>query len=169
MVSSDDSARERTEVEHVKARPWRLEDVLATVAIALMTLITLANVVLRYVSDVSIGWSEEVSVFLMLLLVFAGAAAAALHDQHIRVEFLYESKDVLTRSRLRKLSVWMTTLVLSILAMLLIKTALGEYAYQERVSSLDVPRWWLTLPLALLCGLGAWRTAWGAWIRRGQE
>jgi len=167
LIMSNESEPKRTEVEQVKSRPWRLEDVLATVAIALMCLITFANVVLRYVSDVSIGWSEEVSVFLMLLLVFAGAAAAAFHDQHIRVEFLYDSKNTQTRRRLRMLSVWLTTLVLTAVALLLIKTAIGEYAYQEKVSSLDVPRWWLTLPLALLCGLGAWRAAWGGWLRRG--
>ena len=169
MISSNDSPRTPAEDADVKARPWRLEEVLATAAIALMTLITFANVVLRYVSDVSIGWTEEVSVFLMLLMVFAGAAAAAFHDQHIRVEFLYGSKDAATRRRLRQLSVWLTTVVLTTLALLLMKTALGEYEYQEKVSSLDIPRWWLTLPVALLCALGAWRAAWGGWRRRGQD
>lgn len=169
MISSNEAEPKRTEVEQIKSRSWRLEDVLATVAIAFMCLITFANVVLRYVSDVSIGWSEEVSVFLMLVLVFAGAAAAAFHDKHIRVEFLYDSKNTRTRRRLRMLSVWLTTLVLTAVALLLIKTAIGEYAYQEKVSSLDVPRWWLTLPLALLCGLAAWRAAWGGWLRRGLD
>ena len=42
--------------------PLALEDVLAAVCMGVLALITFANVVLRYLTDESIAWTEEISI-----------------------------------------------------------------------------------------------------------
>src|SRR5690349_12938805 len=58
---------------------------------AALCVITMLNVVVRYATDESFAWTEEFSVFLLVLTTMAGASAAALRDNHIRIEFLLES------------------------------------------------------------------------------
>ncbi len=44
----------------------------------------------RYVLDSALGWAEELSVYLLVWLVFLGAAAAARDRSHIRVDVLVD-------------------------------------------------------------------------------
>ena len=53
-----------------------LERVLATLALVIISLISLANVVVRYFTDASFAFTEEISVFLLVILTFAGASVA---------------------------------------------------------------------------------------------
>ena len=66
----------------------KLEEALAVAAMALLVVITLLNVLTRYFTDESFAWTEELSVFLMVVMTLAGASAIALRDRHIRIEFL---------------------------------------------------------------------------------
>lgn len=50
--------------------------------------VTLA-VVLRYVFSRPIGWSEEISIYLMIWAAFLGAAYALKEDAHIGVDLLF--------------------------------------------------------------------------------
>ena len=54
--------------------PLAIEDWLTVVIMALLALITFANVLVRYFTSASFAWTEEVSVFLMIVL-----AMDALH------------------------------------------------------------------------------------------
>ena len=67
---------------------------------AALCVITMANVVVRYLSDESFAWTEELSVFLLVLTTMAGTAAAALRDNHIRIEFFLERGSAAHRRRL---------------------------------------------------------------------
>jgi len=57
---------------------------------ALICLITFANVVVRYFTDESFAFTEELSVFLLVVLAFVGASAAFAKNTHIRVTFFVE-------------------------------------------------------------------------------
>ncbi|HAB63757.1 MAG TPA: TRAP transporter small permease, partial [Pseudomonas sp.] len=65
----------------------RLERVLATLALVIISLISLANVVVRYFTDASFAFTEEISVFLLVILTFAGASVAMRSNHHIRIGF----------------------------------------------------------------------------------
>ncbi len=54
---------------------------------AALALITFANVLLRYFTDTSFAWTEEISIFLMIVLAMVGGSSAVARDQHIRIEF----------------------------------------------------------------------------------
>jgi TRAP-type C4-dicarboxylate transport system permease small subunit len=56
--------------------------------IAVMTAIVTIAVIARYVLSQPIGWSEEVSIYLMIWGIFLGTAFTLKHDAHIGVDLL---------------------------------------------------------------------------------
>src|SRR5512141_2507091 len=70
--------------------PIKIEEFFAAMAMAAICLITFANVVVRYFTDESFAFTEEFSVFLMVVLAFVGASAAFAGNTHIRVTFFVE-------------------------------------------------------------------------------
>ena len=111
---------------------------------AALCVITMLNVVVRYLSDESIAWTEEFSVFLLILTTMAGTAAAALRDNHIRIEFFLERGSAAHRRRLALFGAAITALFFLALALLTGRMAWDDYRYAEISSGLGVPRWWYT-------------------------
>jgi len=66
----------------------RVEDVLLVAAIALGTVLTCTQVVLRFVFSDSIDWSEEVTIYAMVWASFIGAAAGLRLRSHLIVDAL---------------------------------------------------------------------------------
>ena len=56
--------------------------------IAVMTAIVTIAVITRYLLSRPIGWSEEVSIYLMIWAIFLGAAFTLKQDAHIGVDLL---------------------------------------------------------------------------------
>jgi TRAP-type transport system small permease protein len=146
-----------------KLRLRELEAHVAVACMALLVLITLGNVLTRYFSDQSFAWTEEISVFLMVVMTFSGAASMAFRDQHIRIEFLYENGPVKRQMRLKMLSAVMTATFFGLLAFLFLLTLLDEIKYAETTMGLGIPRWWFTGWLPPLCALIALRALQYAW------
>jgi TRAP-type transport system small permease protein len=151
-----------------KLRLLELEAHVAVACMALLVLITLGNVLTRYFSDQSFAWTEEISVFLMVVMTFSGAASMALRDQHIRIEFLYESGTNQRQTMLRIFSAAMTAMFFGLLAFLFLLTLLDEIKYAETTMGLGIPRWWFTVWLPPLCTLIAFRALQYAWRTRSQ-
>ena len=111
---------------------------------AALCVITMANVVVRYLSDESFAWTEEFSVFLLILTTMAGTAAAALRDNHIRIEFFLERGTPARRRRLALFGTAITLVFFLALAVLTGRMAWDDYRYAEISMGLGVPRWWYT-------------------------
>lgn len=161
MPEQDPSSAQNT-------KGWRPEDVLAALAMAVLVLITAANVAVRYLSDVSFAWTEEISVILMVIMVFAGAATAVCRGGHICMDLLSQRGGLSWRrwaSRVGRLS---TVLAFAVLATLLFRTCWEQFRYQDR-NTLDLPNWWFTLPEAMLCLLVAWRALMAPLSRRQKD
>jgi TRAP-type C4-dicarboxylate transport system permease small subunit len=130
---------------------------------AALTLITLGNVLVRYLSDRSFAWTEEISVFLIVVMTLAGAASVAGRDGHIRIEFFYDRGSAARRRALRLLAAMATVLVFISLAVLFAVTLADEVRYAETSMGLGVPRWWFTAAIPPLCVAIALRAAWAGW------
>jgi TRAP-type C4-dicarboxylate transport system permease small subunit len=111
---------------------------------AALCVITMANVVVRYLSDESIAWTEELSVFLLVLTTMAGTAAAALRDNHIRIEFFLASGSTSRQRILTLFGALVTTVFFLVLAVLTGRMAWDDFHYAEISMGLGVPRWWYT-------------------------
>lgn len=64
----------------------RLEENLIALILGLMTLITFANVVARYLFNSNILWALEVTVFLFAWLVLLGMSYGVKHSMHLGVD-----------------------------------------------------------------------------------
>lgn len=68
----------------------RLDDVVATVALAAVLYFVTQEMIARSVFGVSFTWTEDLSRVLLVVTVYFGASAVAGEDRHIRVEFILE-------------------------------------------------------------------------------
>ena len=92
----------------------RIERTAIAVLLGLMTLITFANVLARYVFDSNILWALEATVFLFAWLVLLGASYGVKASLHIGVDILVNS---LGRKSARAITLfaWFACLVYTVL------------------------------------------------------
>ncbi|MBU7592656.1 TRAP transporter small permease [Metabacillus halosaccharovorans] len=64
-----------------------IDDIIATLALAVIISLTVINVFLRFVLNSPVAWAEEVSVGLFIWLVFVGMSSAMKRDKHIGVDY----------------------------------------------------------------------------------
>ncbi len=148
---------EMSEKEISKENTMPAEGVFAAACMALLVVITLVNVLVRYFSDQSFAWTEEISVFLMVLMTFAGAASVARRDAHIRIEFFYDTGSEVRRSQLRIFSAAVASVFFLVMAYLFGLALLDDIKYAETTMGLGIPRSWYTVWIPPLCLLIAWR------------
>lgn len=127
----------------------RLERVLATLALVIISLISLANVVVRYFTDASFAFTEEISVFLLVILTFAGASVAMRSNRHIRIGFA-ERMFPRLRTPLILLQWLASVLVLGMVLWYGGQFALEEYQWESESPGLGLPNWWYVVWLPLL-------------------
>ena len=65
----------------------KLEEVAIAAGMAAIALITAANVVVRYLTNISFAFTEEYSVVLMVLVTILGTSLAMSGGRHIRIEY----------------------------------------------------------------------------------
>lgn len=139
----------------MKRIPVALEEGLAVACMVLLVVITLVNVVTRYVTEQSFAWTEEISIFLMVLMTLAGASAAAARDRHIRIEFVYDSGSRVRQRQLKIVCALIGVLTFFVMALLFARVVADEIQYAETSMGLGIPRWWFTVFSPLLClGIG---------------
>jgi len=66
----------------------KLINILLAVSLAVMTILVFGNVVFRYIFHSGITWSEEMSRFLFIWLVFLGAIPALKEGAHIGIDLI---------------------------------------------------------------------------------
>ena len=143
--------------------PLALEEGLAVACMALLLVITILNVLTRYFTDQSFAWSEEISVFLMVLMTLAGASAATARDRHIRIEFFYDGGTLQRQRRLKVFGACLVALLFLVLALLFGRVVADEIRFEETSMGLGMPRWWFTAFSPVLCIAIALRSIGVAW------
>jgi len=140
-------------------RQRTVEDWIAVLAMGLLCLITFANVLVRYFSDQSFAWTEEFSVFLLVVMTLAGAAAAAARDNHVRIEYFLLGGSPGRRRFLAVGGALVTTVFFLFLGALTGGMVWDDFRYNETSSGLGVPRWWYTVWVPVLSFVIAYRAA----------
>ncbi len=65
-----------------------IENTLAALALAGASLLACLQVILRYLFDYTIFWSEEATIYLLILSTFIGAVITLRHNEHVSVDVL---------------------------------------------------------------------------------
>lgn len=150
--------------------PLTLERVLLAIAMATMALITAANVAVRYLTDMSLAFTEEYSVVLMVLVALIGTALATAAGRHIRIGYFTDLLSARGQRLAEMLAMVLTMLCFGILVFYGWRLAYDEYRFEVLSSGLGHPNWWYTAWLPALSVFVVLR-ALGRFIRlaRGQD
>lgn len=68
----------------------KLEEWILVIGLTIMVLLVLGQVVSRYVINYPMGWSVELSSYLLIWLAWISASYAVQQGSHIRVEFIVQ-------------------------------------------------------------------------------
>lgn len=59
-----------------------------TILFVILIVTSFLQVIFRFVLNYPLGWTEEASRYIFIILIYLGASAAALGDNHVRVEVI---------------------------------------------------------------------------------
>ncbi len=150
--------------------PLGIEEALLAAAMAAIALITAANVVTRYLTDVSLAFTEEYSVVLMVIVALLGTAVAAASGRHIRIGYFVGMLSPRGQRLAELAGTLLTIFCFGILIWTGWRLAWDEYRFEVLSNGLGNPNWWYTGWLPLLSVLVVLRAI-GRTIRlaRGRE
>ena len=148
--------------------PLKIEDWLTVLVMGLLALITFANVIARYFTNQSFAWTEEFSVFLMIVLALVGSSAAVARDRHIRIEYFSDSGSMARRKKLSRLGAVLVALLFTLIAVLSTRLVWDDYRFGETSPGIGIPQWWYTVWLPVI-SIGIALRAVGLFIRRGRR
>ena len=120
---------------------------------AIICLISFANVVVRYATDISFAFTEEFSVFLLVFMTLIGAALAFATDDHIRITFFVERMGKTARRVAGLLSLAATLVVFSLVLWFGALFAYDQWAFEETSAGLGYPTWIYSVWLPILAGV----------------
>jgi len=149
-------------------RALRLEDWLTVLVMAALALITFVNVLVRYFTNSSFAWTEEISVFLMIVLALVGGSAAVARDRHIRIEFFTESGSARRQRVLAQLGGLMVALLFALITVLSARVVWDDFRFGETSPGIGVPQWWYSIWLPVFSALITLR-ALGHFVRSGRK
>lgn len=147
--------------------PLKIEDWLTVLIMAALALITFANVLVRYFTDSSFAWTEEISIFLMILLAMVAGSAAVARDRHIRIEYFAESGSPARRRRLAQFGALMVALLFFLIAGLSLRIVWDDWRFEETSPGIGLPQWWYSVWLPIVCTAIGLRAI-GLFIRRSK-
>lgn len=150
--------------------PLRLEEVLVAAVMAVIALITAANVAIRYLTDMSLAFTEEYSVALMVGLTLVGTALAVAKGGHVRIGYFTDQLPPRGRRAAEAVAMALTVLCFGLLAWNGARLAYDEYDFEALSSGLGHPQFLYTMWLPILSLLVMGRAA-GRLVRmlRGED
>jgi len=119
--------------------PVRIEEWLAVIVMGAIAVITMANVLARYFTDASFGFTEEISVFLLVVLTLVGGSAAMARDRHIKIEFFVDAAPRARRRRMLRFAGLCSAVFFVVLAGLSVRMVWDEYRYEETTPGIGLP------------------------------
>lgn len=125
------------------------EKLVTSVILLLVTAITFANVVVRYLTPSQFAWSEELSINLFVLLIMMGCGLSARDGSLISLTLIFDRLSV----KGKKIFVAIITVANCVFSAVLFKTGvdkvLTQIANGKRTPSLMIPEWIFTIFLPI--------------------
>jgi len=134
---------------------------LASVALMVMMVATLADVFMRYVFNSPIRGAYELVEAMLVVFVFHGMSTAFLQRRNIVIDLIDSFTPRLLVAVLIRIADLLTILTIGLFAYAMITPAMQSYAYGEVKMDLQVPIWWMWavalagIAGAMVCAIGA--------------
>jgi TRAP-type C4-dicarboxylate transport system permease small subunit len=130
--------------------PLTLEENLAGIAMGLLGLITFANVVVRYLTNLSFAFTEEFSVFLMVFMTLVGGSSVMAKGGHLNISFVVDRLSPKRRYLALIVARALTALTFLLIGIFGVRMAWDEYRFEVTSPGLGVPTWAYTVWLPIL-------------------
>ncbi|OGA12174.1 MAG: hypothetical protein A2W68_13205 [Betaproteobacteria bacterium RIFCSPLOWO2_02_64_14] len=130
-----------------------MERWLLAVSMAALCIITMANVVVRYFTNFSFAFTEEISVWLMVFMTLVGTATAFRSGSHINVTLLLDRLASGARRATELFALGASSLMFAIVAWYGARMAWDDFRYDVTSPALGWPQWIYSLWLPLLSAL----------------
>ena len=117
---------------------------------ALLCLITMGNVLVRYFTNISFAFTEEISVSLMVVMTLVGASTAFHRDRHIAIVFVVNLFGPRARERFARFGLAASMLMFGLLVWYGARMAWDDYRFDVTSPALGVPQWFYSVWLPLL-------------------
>ena len=138
---------------HPKHSPLgRIEQALMAGSMGMLCLLTMINVLIRYFTDISFAFTEEISVALLVVMTLVGASHAFASNHHIAITYFVERTPI-WRGLARRFAIACSLVMFGLLAGYGVQMAWDDYAFEVTSPSLGVPQWWYTIWLPVLSTL----------------
>ena len=125
----------------MKAILSRIEEVLCVIALVIMTVLTFANVIARYVFSASFSFSEEITTYLFVLLSLLGSAVAARRKAHLGFTALIDIVPENVRRIFHAISFLLATLFSSALFVFGMKMVYSQMSRGQVTAGMQWPEW----------------------------
>ena len=126
-----------------------VERFLMAASMGVLCLLSMANVLVRYFTDISFAFTEEISVALLVVMTLVGASHAFATNHHIAITFFADRRPVF-QAWSRHLALMASLVMFGLLAWYGVFMAWDDYSFEVTSPSLGVPQWWYTIWLPLL-------------------
>ncbi|MCR5536668.1 MAG: TRAP transporter small permease [Succinivibrio sp.] len=127
-----------------------LEEILGAVILALMVVVAFLNVVVRYCTNFSFAWSEEVTINLFVWTVMLGTSAVFRDGGHLGMNLIYTHCRESLRLCFAVLSLVLSIAFFSVLFYYGLFEVIDEIDLEASSESLGIPVWWYTGAVPLL-------------------
>ena len=125
------------------------EKIVTSVILIFVTILTFANVCVRYLSDSQFAWSEELTINLFVLLIMMGCGLSARDGSLISLSLVFDRLNVTGK----KIFVAIITVVNCVFCAILLKTGIEKVMTQmangKKTPSLLLPEWIFTIFLPI--------------------
>ncbi|AQQ54698.1 TRAP transporter small permease [Planococcus lenghuensis] len=131
-----------------------LEDLILFVAFLIMTIVAFTNVVSRNVANISLTFSEELTINLFVLLTFVGTAVGVREYAHLGFTLIFDRMNSGYRKGIVLFCTLMGLFLFGVLFWYGIQMVLFQLELGQTTPSLGWPQWILSLALpigATLC------------------
>jgi TRAP-type C4-dicarboxylate transport system permease small subunit len=137
---------------------------------AVLCVITMGNVVVRYFTNISFAFTEEISVALMVVMTLVGAATAFYRNKHIAIVFLVDLFSERVRNGFGLFGRCASLLMFGLLVWYGSRMAWDDFRFEVTSPALGVPQWLYSVWLPLLSLMVSVRLAAQLWrqIRSGR-
>jgi TRAP-type C4-dicarboxylate transport system permease small subunit len=147
------SAEERQTRRGAPRPSLRFERAIMAGTMGLLCLITMGNVVVRYLTNISFAFTEEISIVLMVVMTLTGAAHAFVDNKHIAITYFVDLLGPRGHRAARGLALIAALAMFALLAVFGTRMAWDDYRFEVTSPALGIPQWIYTIWLPLLSAL----------------
>ena len=129
--------------------PARFEEVLCAILFAVMSVITFANIISRYLLKYSFAFTEELVVSFFVWLTLLGTSIAFREQSHLGFTFIVDRLPL----KVRKILLWVSAGLGATLFLLLVYFSFHQVGEEISLgitsSGIGLPQWWYTIGMPL--------------------